>query len=105
MNTIKEIHAHNTQCNIAFHYNQDERPVEGQIAYFTVYKSVEYVAWGEEGCQIPYTEDEALFTIPFIFTQDTLNLMIEGQMSKLLELMEDHELFVGVETHFEQMKD
>jgi len=91
------------EANINFHYLEDERPTEGSIAFFTVYECVTYLGWGEEGVQIPYNAYEPLYTVPFLFKADTLDLMIASQVGRILELMDDREIFVGVETHYKQM--
>ena len=93
------------ETNVNYHYLSEERPVEGQIAYFTVYESVEYWTWGEEGMKIPFWDYEPIYTIPFLFNRDTLGLLIKDQEAKILELMEDKEVFVGVEKSYLHIKD
>lgn len=99
--TIKNDEGGETYVN--FHYNRPDRPTEGSIAFFTVYESVTYLGWGEEGVQIPYNAYEPLYTVPFLFNKGTLDLMIKSQTEKILELMDGREIFVGVETHYKQM--
>ena len=89
--------------NVNYHYNKEERPKEEAIAFLTVYKCVEYLAWGEEGCQIPYNDYEMIYTVPFLFTEGTLMMMIQANEDRIKGYMEDDEIFVGIETHHGQM--
>lgn len=102
---IKSDEGEDFDTHINFHYNKEERPQEGSIAFFTVYKCVVYVGWGEEGCQIPYNDYEMIYTVPFLFTEDTLRMMIQSSEERIRGLMEDDAIFVGVETHHGQMKE
>tara|TARA_Y100001937_G_scaffold128792_1_gene208078 strand:+ start:4700 stop:5029 length:330 start_codon:yes stop_codon:yes gene_type:complete len=87
------------------HYNEDERPVLGNIVFFTVYKDVEYREMGEEGQWLSCPTLEAIYTVPFLYTQETLELMIEANKTKVLDFMEQNEIFVGIETHYGQMSE
>ena len=86
---------------VNFYYYEDERPALNDIAFFTVYKEVEYMGWDDEGW-ISSSELEAIFTIPFVYTEETLKLMIEANKDKILELMNENEIFVGIEKHYGQ---
>ena len=98
-NTIHTYKTDDGECNVAYHYEAGERPLDGEIAHFNVFKVEEYCARGEEGETLTYTQDELYFTIPFLYTQGTLALMIQSMQERIEELMEDHELFIGIYRH------
>ena len=95
-NTIHTYKTDDGECNVAYHYEAGERPLDGEIAHFNVYFVKEYCAKGDEGETITFTQNELHFTVPFFYTQGTLALMIQSMQCKIHELMEDHELFIGV---------
>lgn len=92
------------ETSVNFHYNEDERPVLNDIAFFTVYKYVEYLGRCEEGW-FPFEELKAIYTVPFLYTQEALELMIEANKTKVLDFMEENEIFVGIEKHYGQMSE
>ena len=97
-----KIHTYKTdadECNVAYHYEAGERPLNGEIAHFNVYFVKEYCAKGDEGETITFTQDELYFTIPFLYTHGTAMLMIQSMQERIEELMEDHELFIGIYRH------
>lgn len=98
-NTVHTYKTDDGECNVAYHYEAGERPLNGEIAHFNVFKVEEYCARGEEGETLTYTQDELYFTIPFLHTHGTLMLMIQSMQERIEELMEDHELFIGIYRH------
>jgi len=92
------------ETSVNFYYYEDERPVLNDIAFFTVYKYVEYLGRCEEGW-LSCCELEAIYTVPFLYTQETLELMIEANKTKVLDFMEENEIFVGIEKHYGQMSE
>jgi len=101
--TITNEDGQETPVNV--HYNEDERPVLGNIVFFTVYKYVEYRDMGEEGEWLHLNSLEMLYTIPFVYMFYTIDLMIKAERERILELMENFEIFVGIETHHGQMSE
>lgn len=96
-NTVHTYKTDDGECNVAYHYETGERPLNGEIAHFNVYFVKEYCARGDEGETLTFTQNELHFTVPFLHTHGTLMLMIQSMQCKIHELMEDHELFIGVE--------
>jgi len=92
------------ETSVNFYYYEDERPALNDIAFFTVYKEAEYMGWDDEGW-ISSSELEAIYTVPFLYTQETLELMIEANKRKILDFMEENDIFVGIEKHYGQMSE
>jgi len=101
--TITNEDGQETSVNV--HYNEDERPVLDNIVFFTVYKDAEYREMGEEGQWLSCPTLEAIYTVPFLYTQETLELMIESNKKRILGFMNEDEIFVGIETHYGQMSE
>lgn len=94
------------ETSVNFYYYEDERPVLNDIAFFTVYKYVEYLGFDRFGPGwFPIKELEAIYTVPFLYTQETLELMIKANKTKVLDFMEENEIFVGIEKHYGQMSE
>ncbi len=99
-NNIKTLRAHGNVCNVNYAYETEDRPKEGQMAFFSVYKETEIVSYEyTEGYEYT-TENQIIFSIPFIFSLEKLNYLIDIQEPTLLKLMETEELFVCIETRY-----
>ena len=73
------------EVSVTIPYDKQDQPAEGEIAFFNVY-SVQRLFGGAEEGGWWYNWTHLEFTVPFIFSDDTVALMIEAHIEKIKEL-------------------
>ena len=66
-------------------YNKEDKPKEGEIAFFNVYSVTRQYGGHEEGGWW-YDHTHLEFTVPFIYNQETALLMIKAHEEKIKDI-------------------
>ena len=73
------------EINVNVPYQPEERPVEGEIAFFNVYVITRHYGGAEEGGWW-YNFTDLAFTIPFIYGEEAVKLLIKSQEGRVTDL-------------------
>lgn len=74
------------KINVSLPYDEDMRPAKGEIAFFNVYSITRQFGGHEEGGWY-YDWTHLEYTIPFLYTDDALKLLIESQENRIKDLV------------------
>lgn len=103
-NTIKSIELSGSEVSVLAHFSEGERPIAGETAYFTVYELIEDT-YEDEGGWWTEVETKKLMSMPFGYSEENLDIILESFKPKLEELVNQKGLLIVTEKFKGQLAD